>query len=62
MHALPLQRNTVPHLPIPTEVPRARTVELALPDEQEGDSAMLGEQRDVEIVDAELVFEEKAAR
>jgi hypothetical protein len=27
-HALPLQRNTVPHLPIPTEVPRARMVEL----------------------------------
>jgi hypothetical protein len=27
-HALPLQRNTVPHLPIPTEVPRARIVEL----------------------------------
>ena len=32
-HALPLQRNTVPHLPIPTEVPRARMVELPLPDE-----------------------------
>ncbi|MGI8944773.1 MAG: hypothetical protein ACR2GL_00855 [Thermoleophilaceae bacterium] len=29
-HALPLQRNTVPHLPIPTEVPRAKTVELAM--------------------------------
>jgi hypothetical protein len=27
-HALPLQRNTVPHLPIPSEVPRARMVEL----------------------------------
>jgi hypothetical protein len=27
-HALPLQRNTVPHLPIPTEVPRARIVGL----------------------------------
>ena len=32
-HALPLQRNTVPYLPIPTEVPRARLVELPLPDE-----------------------------
>jgi hypothetical protein len=60
-HALPLQRNTVPHLPIPTEVPRALTVELALPDEQGCDSATLGEQRDVEIVDAELAFEEEAA-
>ena len=30
-HALPLQRNTVPHLPIPTDVPRARIVELPVP-------------------------------
>ena len=30
-HALPLQRNTVPHLPIPTDVPRARIVDLRLP-------------------------------
>lgn len=30
-HALPLRRNTVPHLPIPTDVPRARVVELPLP-------------------------------
>jgi hypothetical protein len=30
-HALPLQRNTVPHLPIPTDVPRARIIELPLP-------------------------------
>lgn len=30
-HALPLQRNTVPNLPIPAGVPRARQLELALP-------------------------------
>jgi hypothetical protein len=30
-HALPLQRNTVPHLPIPPEAPRARTVDLPAP-------------------------------
>ena len=30
-HALPLRRNTVPHLPVPTDVPRARVVELPLP-------------------------------
>jgi hypothetical protein len=30
-HALPLQRNTVPHLPIPVEVPRAQVVEMPWP-------------------------------
>jgi hypothetical protein len=30
-HALPLQRNTVPHLPIPVEVPRAHVVEMPWP-------------------------------
>lgn len=33
-HALPLQRNTIPNLPLPTEVPRARQVELELPGSQ----------------------------
>ncbi|MDQ3647297.1 MAG: hypothetical protein M3433_01690 [Actinomycetota bacterium] len=51
-HALPLQRNTVPHLPIPTEVPRTRQPALELPldaTEQEAETE--------EIVDAELVFD-----
>jgi hypothetical protein len=56
-HALPLQRNTVPHLPIPTEVPRARIVELPScatePRHEEAEA-------DSEIVDAELVSEEEA--
>jgi hypothetical protein len=30
-HALPLRRNTVPHLPIPVEVPRAQIVDLPRP-------------------------------
>jgi len=30
-HALPLQRNTVPYLPIPVDVPRARTADLPTP-------------------------------
>jgi hypothetical protein len=59
-HALPLQRNTVPHLPIPTEVPRARMVELpscateAAPEHEDAEV-------EVEVVDAELVWEEEAA-
>jgi hypothetical protein len=57
-HALPLQRNTVPHLPIPTEVPRARLVELALP-HQDPPAMEAGEE---EIVDAELVLDEEPAR
>jgi hypothetical protein len=60
-HALPLQRNTVPHLPIPPEVPRARMVELPFPPEPERERATRGDPR-AEIVDAELVFEEDAAR
>jgi hypothetical protein len=57
-HALPLQRNTVPYLPIPTEVPRARLVELALPD-QDPPAMEAGAE---EIVDAELVLDEEPAR
>jgi hypothetical protein len=57
-HALPLQRNTVPYLPIPTEVPRARLVELPLPDE-DPPAMEAGEE---EVVDAELVFDEEPAR
>jgi hypothetical protein len=59
-HALPLQRNTVPHLPIPTEVPRARMVELpscateAAPEHEDAEV-------EVQVVDAELVWEEEAA-
>jgi hypothetical protein len=59
-HALPLQRNTVPHLPIPTELPRARMVELpssatrAEPEHGDGDA-------EIEVVDAELVWEEEPA-
>jgi hypothetical protein len=56
-HALPLQRNTVPYLPIPTEVPRARLVELPLP--KKDPPATAGEE---EIVDAELVVDEEPAR
>jgi hypothetical protein len=57
-HALPLQRNTVPHLPIPTEVPRARMVELPsyTPDAERGAA-----EAETEVVDAELVWEEEAA-
>jgi hypothetical protein len=59
-HALPLQRNTVPHLPIPTEVPRARMVALPScasdPERRRGDS-----QPGAEIVDAELVGEGEPA-
>jgi hypothetical protein len=56
-HALPLQRNTVPHLPIPTEVPRARIVELpsCAPEPRHEEA-----EADSEIVDAELVSEEEA--
>jgi hypothetical protein len=58
-HALPLQRNTVPHLPIPTEVPRARTVELpsCTPDPETRDKDADDE---AEIVEAELVWEEES--
>jgi hypothetical protein len=56
-HALPLQRNTVPYLPIPTEVPRARRVELPLPEED----PLATEEGDAQVVDAELVFDEEPA-
>lgn len=59
-HALPLQRNTVPHLPIPTEAPRARMVVPPFPPAAAEDvprkEAFVAD--DEEIVDAELVFEE----
>jgi hypothetical protein len=57
-HALPLQRNTVPHLPIPTEVPRARRIELPRPDEDSPTT----EADEEEIVDAELVLDEEPTR
>ncbi|MDP9134704.1 MAG: hypothetical protein M3N56_07735, partial [Actinomycetota bacterium] len=52
-HALPLQRNTVPNLPTPTEVPRAQLVDLPLPPHDNGTSA--------DVVDGELVREEPTA-
>ena len=58
-HALPLQRNTVPHLPIPTDVPRARTVELPLA--AEGRPAHAARTDAVEVMDAELVWEDEVA-
>ncbi|MCP9491540.1 MAG: hypothetical protein MSC31_16945 [Solirubrobacteraceae bacterium MAG38_C4-C5] len=59
-HALPLQRNTIPNLPLPTEVPRAHQVDLALP---EPTGAAAGpEGQEAEVVDAELVVDEAAAR
>ena len=59
-HALPLQRNTVPHLPIPTDVPRARMVEL--PRVGEGRPAPREARTDAasEGMDAELVWEDEA--
>jgi hypothetical protein len=57
-HALPLQRNTVPNLPIPTEVPRARMVELP---SYSPDAEAEHEATEVEVVDGELVWEEEAA-
>jgi hypothetical protein len=59
-HALPLQRNTVPHLPIPTEVPRARMVDLPSCT-TDGERERAEEQGEIEVVDAELVWEEEAA-
>lgn len=50
-HALPLQRNTVPHLPIPTDVPRARVVELPL---SAGAQAAHGDDEEF-AVDGEIV-------
>lgn len=55
-HALPLERNTVPHLPLPTEVARARTVDLPHPPASADDRT---EPEAVEqSFDAELVWEE----
>jgi hypothetical protein len=58
-HALPLQRNTVPYLPIPTEVPRAGLVDLPQPEEDLPTAETAEEE---EVVDAELVFDEEHAR
>lgn len=57
-HALPLQRNTVPHLPLPTEVARARIVDLELPPPV----ALAGAASEVEaeIIEGELVLDHKA--
>ncbi len=57
-HALPLQRNTVPHLPLPTEVARARIVDLELPPPV----ALVGatEEADAEVIHGELVMDDKA--
>jgi len=59
-HALPLQRNTVPYLPMPTEVRRAR---VAQPHPPGGENEPAPDQDDEEeeIVDAELVFEDEEA-
>ena len=58
-HALPLQRNTVPHLPIPTDVPRARIVDLRLPFGPT--EARAEREAAVEVVGAEVVWEEEGA-
>ena len=58
-HALPLQRNTVPHLPTPTEVPRARQPALELPLDGGADSVGEDEAGDEEIIDAELVLDQE---
>lgn len=55
-HALPLQRNTVPHLPIPTDVPRARIVELPLPP---ATGQTPGLRAATEVVDAEVVWDQE---
>jgi hypothetical protein len=61
-HALPLQRNPVPHLPIPTEVPRARLVELPLPSKKvQPQGGEIGVDAALDVVDAEVVWEEEAA-
>ncbi len=56
-HALPLQRNTVPQLPIPTDVPRARIVDLRLP--LGPTEARAEREAAVEVVDTEVVWEEE---
>ena len=59
-HALPLQRNTIPNLPLPTEVPRAHQVELELPEPAAPGPGARDEE--AEVVDAELVVDEATAR
>lgn len=56
-HALPLQRNTVPNLPLPTGVPRGRLAGPYPPGGEDGPVADR-DQEEEEIVDAELVFED----
>ena len=58
-HALPLQRNTIPYLPVPTEVRRARIAQPPSPGHQDTQAADRHEEE--EIVDAELVFEDEEA-
>jgi len=60
-HALPLQRNTVPNLPLPTEVPRAVLAQPHLPGDGDEATATDGQNdQEEEVVDAELVFDEEA--
>jgi hypothetical protein len=60
-HALPLQRNTVPNLPLPTGVPRALAAQPQQPAEREQAEATAGGQEGEEIVDAEPVLDEQEA-
>jgi len=60
-HALPLQRNTVPYLPLPTEVPRALIAQPHLPTGAEESTPPPDDQGDEEVVDAELVLDEEEA-
>lgn len=61
-HALPLQRNTVPYLPLPTEVPRADLIDVesldpiheTVPDTEHDEYG-------AEIVDAELILDDEPA-
>jgi len=59
-HALPLQRNTIPHLPLPPEVRRARQVELALPEPAAHAAASDDDEPEGEV-DAEVVVEDPAS-
>lgn len=60
-HALPLQRNTVPHLPVPTDVPRARMVELPHTAADGGPvRPRAPTEAAVQVLDAELLWEDEA--
>lgn len=63
-HALPLQRNTVPHLPIPTEAPRG-TLQMPAPPLEQADQDAVRQTlvaEGEEPIDAELVVEEEPTR